>query len=523
MPILKKTSNYLYDYILELYAYYRGRKDPVNGNRTKPVILLGGGSRSGKTESVAQVILTFMEHFAYAKASNPKKLYINVYRNTSVDSRKTFKDFIKAFDRMGLLPMEQRRDKKTGRISMSGDYETVEQPKPIIRYKGHTIEFMGMPEGLQEAVGCDISFINEILENDNEHAFYSIVRRTEIMTLADWNPSQSVHYIYNIKRYNFHYPVTTYLDNKWLPTGQKADAESQCPWPFEECIYYLESSDGQGNLKKYALPEDFTLEKWYSGYYQSDECPSKFNGFLRRKWLKEERPENCLEEDYHLYRGVNKLNFENGTINRAEWLTYGEGIPSGREGRVFPNPIYIEKFPTTGLAHVAFGLDLGLSIHPTVLTRCGWEDAMTRVLEYLTYVPMRTAEIIYYSVKPHLIREEERQSEELGEPFKPDLQIICDSQDRNSEVGENVVVELLKLAQNEGHYNWHFWKVKKPTILARLEIQKRLKLKVVENKDARSEFDNYILEKGKNNPIDDFNHGHDSWGYCEWSVLRFKK
>ena len=107
---------------------------------------------SGKTETVAQIILTFMEHFAYAKSKNPKKLYINVYRNTSVDSRKTFKDFIKAFDRMGLLPMEQRRNPKTGIVSMSGDYETVEQPKPIIRYKGHSIEFMGMPEGLQEAV-----------------------------------------------------------------------------------------------------------------------------------------------------------------------------------------------------------------------------------------------------------------------------------------------------------------------------------------------------------------------------------
>jgi hypothetical protein len=175
------------------------------------------------------------------------------------------------------------------------------------------------------------------------------------------------------------------------------------------------------------------------------------------------------------------------------------------------------------LAHVAFGLDLGLSVHPTVLVRCGWEDAKTRVLEYLTYVPMRTAEIIYYTVKQYLLREEERQSAELGEAFKPDLQIICDSQDRNSEVGENVVVELLKLAQSEGHYNWHFWKVKKPSILARLEIQKRLTLKVVDNKDARAEFENYIFEKGKNNPIDDFNHGHDSWGYCEWSVLRFKK
>lgn len=232
MPIVKMTKNYLHDYVMTLFLANNKRPDPQTGDPTKPVILMGGGSRSGKTVTIAQIILRFMEAYADQTAKNKKKLYIIVYRNTSVDSRKTFKDFIEEYDRIGLLPIEQRRNEKTGKLEMSGDYEKVESPKPIIRYKGHTVEFMGMPEGNQEAVGCDIAFINEILENNNEHAFYSIVRRTTLMTLADWNPKQSVHYIYNIKRFNFHYPVTTYLDNKWLPLGQKADAESQCPWEF---------------------------------------------------------------------------------------------------------------------------------------------------------------------------------------------------------------------------------------------------------------------------------------------------
>lgn len=337
----------------------------VEGNSNYYLAANGGTlvHNSGKTVSVAQILLTFMENYADPKAKNRKNLYIIVYRNTSVDSRKTFKDFIEEFDRIGLEPMEQKRNPKNGKYEMVGDYEKVESPKPLIRYKGHIVEFMGMPEGDQEAVGCDIAFINEILENKNEHAFYSIVRRTVLLTMADWNPKQSVHYIYNIKRFNFHYPVTTYLDNKWLPTGQKADAEAQCPWELNESTFYVEISDKYGVLHKYNVPEGFTLEKWYKGYYQSEEAKANkeyFDGFLRRKWLKEERPENCREEDYHLYRTPNKLNYENGTVNRAEWLTYGEGVPSGQDGAIFANVKWVQEFPQE-VDNQYFGLDYGFS------------------------------------------------------------------------------------------------------------------------------------------------------------------
>jgi len=575
MPITKRTSNYLYDYVLELYAYYRGRKDPETGNATKPVILLGGGSRSGKTETVAQVILAFMEHFSHPDSRNPKKLAINVYRDTSVDSRKTFKDFIKAYDRMGLLPMEQRRDPKTGVISMSGDYETVEQPKPIIRYKGNTIEFMGMPEGNREAVGCDLAFVNEILENDNKHAFDSIVRRTEIMTLADWNPSLSVHYIYSIKRYNFHYPVTTYLDNKWLPTGQKADAEAQCPWDFSECEYYLESSDGKGNLKKYKLPDDFTLDKWYAGYYQSDECENKFNGFLRRRWLKPERPENCRDEDYHKYRSVNKLNYENGTINRSKWLTYGEGVPSGQDGMVFDDITWIKDFPSE-LDNVYFGLDFGYSSDPSCLTRCG-NIGMNMYIEKLCYQRTGTSDLLFDLIEKPLKMEEKRRYIEansekwynrlaelrflrreiyakvhsndeerenaLGEIESTlnqhiesgveiaSMIIVCDTADIYKGRGnsqEQQFVHDLNVKSNQHGYGWQFIKVGSKPIVAGISLMKKFKLHLVDDKDVRTEQENYVFVKddaGNLTNLPDkyskFNHFWDSARYCIWKMFKW--
>lgn len=574
MPIVKITKNYLYNYIMTLYLANKNRPDPQTGDPTKPVILMGGGSRAGKTVAVAQVILTFMENYADPAAKNKKKLYIIVYRNTSVDSRKTFKDFIEEYDRIGLLPIEQRRNEKTGKFEMRGDYEKVESPKPILRYKGHTIEFMGMPENGQEAVGCDIAFINEILENKNDHAFYSIVRRTVLLTMADWNPKESVHYIYGIKRFNFHYPVTTYLDNKWLPTGQKADAEAQSPWDFEDSIYEVEISDQLGNLRRYKVPEGFTLEKWYSGYYQSQEATVKFDGFLRRKWLKEERPENCREEDYHKYRKQHALNYENGTVNRAEWLTYGEGIPSGQEGAIFKEVKWVDKFPDE-VDNCYFGLDFGFSNDPSALVKCG-NIGMDMYMEKLCYQKTGTSDLLFDLITKPLLNEEKRRyiesnsiewykklcelREELtkkysfvyvnedarndeidtakdnlaahidsGLPIEP-IYVVTDTADmykgRGAMVEQQFVLDLNMLAQKNG-YDWKFIKVGSKPIVPRIALMKKFNLFAIKDKDFEIEQQNYCFVKDDsgnltNLPDKDskWNHIWDAAGYCIWKFYR---
>jgi len=575
MPIVKMTKNYLHEYIFTLYLANRNRPDPNTGDQTKPVILIGGGSRSGKTVSVAQVSLRFMEYYADPASANPKKLYIIVYRNTSVDSRKTLKDFIKEFDRIGLLPMEQRRNKKTGKYEMSGDYEKVESPKPAIRYKGHTIDFMGMPEGDQEASGCDIAFINEILENKNPHAFYSIVRRTELLTMADWNPKQSVHYIYGIKRFNFHYPVTTYLDNKWLPTGQKADAEAQCPWDFKDSIFEVDISDQFGNLKRYKAPEGFTLEKWYAGYYQSEESPIKFDGFIRRKWLKEERPENCKEEDYHLYRMPNALNEENNTINRSEWLTYGEGVPSGQDGAIFQNAKWVDKFPDE-VDNCYFGLDYGFSNDVSALVKCG-NIGIDMYIELLCYQRTGTSDLLFDLIEKPLLQEEKRRYIEAnseqwynklielrkerilayskvypsidekdiatdiantalydhidkGLPIEP-ITVVTDTADiykgRGGAEEQQFTTDLNIKAQQNG-YNWIFQKVKGKAIVPGIALMKKFDINLIKNKDLEVEQQNYCYVKDDSGTLTNlpdkdskFNHAFDAARYCVWTFFKY--
>ena len=572
------TKNYLHDYVMTLFLANNKRPDPQTGDPTQPVILMGGGSRSGKTVTIAQILLRFMEAYADPTAKNKKKLYIIVYRNTSVDSRKTFKDFIEEYDRIGLLPIEQRRNEKTGKLEMSGDYEKVESPKPIIRYKGHTVEFMGMPEGNQEAVGCDIAFINEILENKNEHAFTSISRRTTILTLADWNPKETVHYIYDKKTFNFHYPITTYLDNKWLPSGQKAKAESQCPWDFKDSVFEVEISDIYGKLKRYKVPEGFTLEKWYAGYYQSDEAKAKgesFDGFLRRKWLKPERPENCKEEDYHLYRMPHKLNYENGTVNRSEWLTYGEGIPSGQEGAIFNNVKWVDKFPES-VDNQYFGLDYGFSNDPSSLTSVG-NIGMDMYIEKLCYQKTGTSELLFDLIRKPILNEEKRRyieangeewylklldlrskltlsyakayvddeqrhnaidnaKDELQEhinnglPIAP-IYIVTDTADvykgRGAAVEQQFTLDLNLLAQQHG-FNWKFIKVGSKPIVPRIALMKKFNLHLVKDKDFEIEQQNYCYAKGddgKPTNLPDkeskWNHIWDSAGYAIWKFFRF--
>lgn len=45
MPIVKMTKNYLHDYVMTLFLANNKRPDPQTGDPTKPVILMGGGSR----------------------------------------------------------------------------------------------------------------------------------------------------------------------------------------------------------------------------------------------------------------------------------------------------------------------------------------------------------------------------------------------------------------------------------------------------------------------------------------------
>ena len=521
MPIKTFTKNYLYKHILKLWVLNRAKTDPDTGDRATVAILNGGGSRAGKTFDIVHVLLTIMRGYADPKSKNPKRLYIAVYRDTLVNARKrTFEDFTKCLRIIGL---EEGKD-----------FTTTNSATVKIEIMGHTIEFLGIPPANQQPVGCDIAFINELIENDNYASFIGIKRRTELLLLADWNPKESTHWAYDIKRFNTFYTTTTYLDNKHLPDGLKSEAESQCPYDFADSELYLETYDDYGKMYNKKLPEDFDFKKWKNGDYD-------FDGFLRRRWLKPERPEICKEEDYHLYRADNLKNKEAGTISRSDWYTYGEGIPCAQEGAVFKDVKFVEEFPEI-MEEVHFSIDFGYSCDKSCLMRVGIKSGMDMYLECHTYQPTPTPEILWDLIVPQIEIEIERRKREAKGNEIADIIIVCESSDLyKDESGFYRFVDDMNTLSLQHGKLWTFIKVKKPGIVPRVSAMKKFNIHLVVPSDKnqtyryemgqhfKKEQENYVYSQtpdGKPTNIPDpkskWNHAWDSAGYCVWELFSYR-
>ena len=556
------TRNYLYKYILNIWVANRNIPDPETGENSVVTILNGGGSRAGKTYSIAEVIHTIMTHYGDKRSAGARPLHIIVYRDTLVSARDTYKDFIECYRGKGLLEGSADEIKRG-----AADYTTTNSANVKIEMYGHLIEFKGLPEDGKEPTGCDIAFINELIEHKNQSMFDRILRKVRLLALADWNPKDSVHFAYNIKGHNVFYTTTTYWDNKHLPDGLKAKAEKECPWPFEECELYLETHDVMCRPIYKQLPPDFNFADWKAGKYQ-------FDGFIRRRWLKEERPQNCREEDYHLYRGVNKMNEANGTINRNLWLTYGEGIPSGQEGMIFGDMKWVDSFPESA-DNVHFGLDMGFTNDPSCLTRVG-NIGIDLYIEKLTYQPTATSDLLFDLIERPLLDEERRRYIEAnGEEWydkllslRADLRdvtaayyktteqraeriaeakeklltfkeggiaidkivVVCDTQDiykgRGGMEEQAFVTDLNRLSVLYGYY-WNFIKVGSKPIVPGISLMKKFNLHGVRDNDFKLEQENYLFvktEDGKPTNLPDknskWNHIWDSARYCIWRMFK---
>lgn len=567
MPIKNFTKNYLYEHILLLFVHNRAKRDPITGNRATVSILNGGGSRAGKTFDIAHVLLTFIENYSDTKNKNAKSLSIIVYRDTLVNARLTYKDFIKCFTLIGLE--EYTVDKKGNRI---GDYETTNSARVTITFKKcgfeHVIEFKGIPpEGVQP-VGCDISFINELVENNNLVSFTGIRRRTEILFLADWNPKESVHWAYNIQRFNTFYTKTTYLDNKHIPDTLITDVEAQCPYNFDDSELYIESYDEMMNPVEVKLDESFSMEIWRAGKYH-------VKGFLRRRWLKPERPDICDEKDYHLYRMPNEINIANKTANRAEWYTYGEGLNCGQEGAIFKDVTWINSFPdNVDLCY--FGLDFGFSNDPSSLVKVG-RTGKKLYLKKECYQKTPTSDILFDLIEKPILEDEKRRyieangdkwynklcelrkelynlqfynfknSEEKYDKISEikgiisdhkasglEIQkicVVCDTQDvykgRGAAEEQQFVIDLNTISVKKGYY-WSFVKVGSKPIVPGISLLKKYDMYIVDDDDFRNEQQNYVyIKDSEGNPTNipdkdsKWCHIWDAVRYAVWKFFKF--
>ena len=488
MPIKNWTKNYLFEWMLKTFIDNRKRIDPETGRYGTVKLLNGGGARAGKTYDIIHLIVYILSEYKFGK--NPRKLLVMVYRNQLKDAReKTMTDFLRCFREIGLV-----RDE---------DYKAVGDKNglPSIELWGHDIRFNGMPDDANaQPVGCDISYVNELIENDDKIFTWGISRRTEMLFLADWNPSKTVSWAYNLeKQFNVFYSKTTYLDNVHIPPSLLTDLESKCPYDFDDSV--IENIDG----------------------------------FKRRRWLKPERPEICKEEDYHLYRRPNKINYERGTVDKREWLVYGEGEKGAMEGAVFKEVQWVSDIDYKEISDYGLGLDFGYTFDPSALTFVGVSHKKAQC-KLLAYQKTENTDILFDLIEKPLLLEEKRRRIDAGWEYDGDVVVkkgldypfiivACDSADKFKDV--HFVRELNNMASQKG-YVWEFVKVKKPHIVTRVALMKKFQLFFVEDERLRVEQENYIFQKDSEgnsmnipDPNSKFNHIMDSLGYCFWWFFRY--
>lgn len=431
-----------------------------NGQRRKVKFINLGGTRSSKTYDEIHFI------FKYCRDNAGLNKHILVYRETLIDCReKTLMDFKKCFNLMGLI-----RDVD---YTLVGDGQG---GKPVITICGNIIEFKGYPEDGKQEGNSNVVFINEILETKSRDIFDNIIQRCEEIVICDANPNITEHFIFHLeKEFNTFYSYTTYLDNDWLPEGYEADYESKCPYDLRDS--HIEIVDHIGALN--AGYNDMVING----------VPTKmFNGFRRRVWDKPECRDNEAY-DQLIHRRVNEINEKRHTINKVWWYVMGEGIPIARDGAIFSDADWVDKFPDSGFDDVVLSMDFGYKIDNTTLIRTG-RAGLEAWIEAMACQPTSTPEITFNLIEPQLKKEIERRKLEGG--TSEELWICCESQDSNGT--EAWVSSLNSIASYKG-YNWNFFKISKKSILSGVEIMKKFQLHLVKQPTKSGRLSRFMLEQ----------------------------
>lgn len=154
-----------------------------------------GGSRSGKTYSLMQYCL-------YLITSSKEPLTISIIRKTlPALKRSVLRDFLNISKDIGLY--------------WDGVFNKSEN---TFTYNGHTLEFFSADDS-QKIRGSarDIAWLNEGNELLLEE-YRQIAMRTRKNIMIDFNPSDPVHWIYDLcDRDDAELYTSTYKDNKFLP------------------------------------------------------------------------------------------------------------------------------------------------------------------------------------------------------------------------------------------------------------------------------------------------------------------
>lgn len=216
-PQKNKNSVFLFEALKKILKS-RDRRNAVGGSF--PLIrwlLLEGSSRSGKTWS----IISFLICLALSpEIFGKKKLIVRAYRYDATTTRDTIvQDFLEIMS--NVFGGEGEDGKWVSLFDSGGTWNKTTQTYTF--QNGSTFSFHGAsnPQKLQ-GLKADISWFNEAMEITFD-AKTQIEMRTTLFCIADWNPSETDHWIFDTVmglEGEYLYCHSTYNDNYDLETGK---------------------------------------------------------------------------------------------------------------------------------------------------------------------------------------------------------------------------------------------------------------------------------------------------------------
>jgi phage terminase large subunit len=241
-----------------------------NGKNTR-IILLQGGTRSGKTVASCQYLCKLLWKYSGIEVSIVRK-------SNPVLVATVLKDFERAMAEAGIINAVHHMKKKQQYM-----------------YKQNVVDYFSVDnEQKLRGRGRHILYANEINELSH-YEFKQLAFRTTGLIIGDYNPSMPTdHWIFNnvINRPDCKHIVTTYRDNPFLSEGQIQEIEMLQYEDPELWKVYGQGTPGnlQGLIyKNWSIFSDHEIEEVDEQYYgldfgfSQDPCAIVHVGIVRSK------------------------------------------------------------------------------------------------------------------------------------------------------------------------------------------------------------------------------------------------
>jgi phage terminase large subunit len=170
-------------------------------NCDKRIVIHQGSSRSGKTYALCQYII-------YLLTTRKDKLVITVARKTLPALKgSVYRDFIEIAQKVGIYYMAE-----------------INKAELTFKYKNHLVEFISLDNEMKvrgrKRNICWLNEANEFYLSD----FEQLALRTSERILCDFNPSDVIHWLYDISnRSDAELFITTFEDNAFLDVEIKKE------------------------------------------------------------------------------------------------------------------------------------------------------------------------------------------------------------------------------------------------------------------------------------------------------------